>query len=109
METFEPIPYVDDEDVPPCREINLKKSDLQENNNVTSTSAETTNKSQTVFPQVQVQAQIHSQNQRQVQPKLSISNVTSNRRGRLDKSHSTPAYDNSGEDSGKKSGLAISN
>lgn len=66
LETFEPIPYADEDDVNQCFE-----EDRSARNKANS-----------------------------VEPVQCINAAVVNRRGRLDKSHSTPAYDNTGEESG---------
>lgn len=88
LETFEPIPFVDDEDSSPTLSANdAAPSDTSPNESkedLTPTPTPTLPPPPLIMKEPLVQA---------------INHVTIARRGRLDKSHSTPAYDNSGEES----------
>lgn len=90
LETFEPIPFVDDEDASPTISIveaapsEVSPTESKEDLTPTPTPTPSHNLPPLIMKEPLVQA---------------INHVTIARRGRLDKSHSTPAYDNSGEES----------
>ncbi|XP_055858695.1 uncharacterized protein LOC129921075 [Episyrphus balteatus] len=86
LETFEPIPFVDEEDSSPTLSVvEVPPSDVSPSE---SKEELTPTPTPTLPPLVMKEPLIQA-----------INHVTIARRGRLDKSHSTPAYDNSGEES----------
>ncbi|XP_055375051.1 uncharacterized protein LOC129607851 [Condylostylus longicornis] len=96
LETFEPIPYADDED-DSSQEAETPKIPIEISSRIFSFEKE-----------ARAAPNVHSviTNNRigqnlKIEPDLcqAINTALLNRRGRLDKSHSTPTYDNSGEES----------
>ncbi|XP_055916642.1 uncharacterized protein LOC129949295 [Eupeodes corollae] len=93
LETFEPIPFVDEEDASPTVSVvEVAPSDVSPSGSkeeLTPTPTPAPTPTPTTLPPLLMKEPLIQ----------AINHVTIARRGRLDKSHSTPAYDNSGEES----------